>query len=72
MGNIASVFVQFGFCQTFLNGLITKTEVPLYEQCCNNSYHYFLIYTVCVVASDFTNIYTFLRDFFKFSDKLED
>ena len=29
MENIASVFVQFGFHQTFLNGLITKNDVPL-------------------------------------------
>ena len=29
MGNIASVFVQFGFRQTLLNGLITKIKVPL-------------------------------------------
>ena len=32
MGNIASVFIRFGSRQTFLNGLITKTEVPLYLQ----------------------------------------
>lgn len=29
-GNIASVFVQFGFRQTFWSELKTKTEVPLY------------------------------------------
>ena len=29
MGNIASVFVRFGFRQTFSKELITKTKVPL-------------------------------------------
>ena len=29
MGNIASVFVRFSFCQIFSNGLITKIEVLL-------------------------------------------